>query len=156
MNQHGLTLLELLIVLGIVALLMVIGIVLFSPSAPHRAAQDLQRLYLSARNRAIIHSQHIAVVPANKAFTRWHVKAVPSFRQCDSGSVLLTSSLYGSSAIQVVSKDAKQGTVVWLPNGSPRACNATLPNQTLEIVGHSAAYKVVISNLGRVNIEAMP
>ena len=155
MNQRGLTLLELLIALAIGAALLVIGIVLFTPSAPRRAALDLQRLYLSARNRAIVHSQHIAVVPANGAFTRWQVKHVPSFRECGAGSVLLTTSLYGSAAIRVASTDAKQGTVVWMPNGAPRACNATLPNQTLHISGASATYKVVISNLGRVSIEAV-
>lgn len=155
MDQRGLTILELLIVLGIIAVLTVVSIMLFAPSASRRAAQDLQRLYLGARNRAIMHREHIAVVPANAANTRWELRRVGSYMQCENGEVLLSTSLYGNAFIQVVPRNTQNGTLVWTPHGSPRACNAQLPNQTIEIAGGPTVHKVVISSLGRVNIEAV-
>lgn len=154
MNNTGLTLLELLVTLAILGVLLVTSLVWFRPSAPRRAAQDLQRLYINARNLAIMQNETVAVVPANHANTVWHMKLVPSYADCAGGTVLHTLDLPRASLLSVVPSAVYGGEVVWTPNGSPRSCGRGLTNQTILISAPlQHAYAVVISNLGRVNVQ---
>lgn len=154
MNDTGLTLLELLAALAIIGVLLVFSLVWFSPSIPRRAAQDLQRLYINARNLAIMQNETVAVVPANRANTAWHMKLVSSYADCAGGTVLYTLNLPRAPTLSVIPSATYGGEVVWTPNGSPRSCGRGLTNQTI-IIGAplQSPYEVVISNLGRVNVQ---
>lgn len=155
MNNTGVTLLEMLAVLAIIGVIIILSLVWFSPSVPRRAAQELQRLYINARNLAILQNETVAVVPANRANTIWHMKLVPSYADCASGTVLYTLSLPKAPTLSVVPSATYGGEVVWTPNGSPRSCGSGLTNQTITIgAPFQNPYEVVISNLGRVNVQA--
>lgn len=154
MSNAGVTLIELLITCAIIAVLLVWSIMALRPPITRIAAQELQRLYVTARNRAIVQNQTIAVVPANASHTVWNMKSIESYAHCDSGTILFTTSLPGRGLLSVAPSTAYRGEVVWTPNGSPRSCGRGLTNQTILLAApFIQQYEVVISNLGRVNVQ---
>ena len=166
-RQHGLTLIELLIVLSIAAILAMIGMPALGSILAHahqRSAEGaLHASLLHARETAIVRHMQVIVCPSPDQHTcgawddwqdGWLIAAdTDRNREPDPGPPL---AVFGAMPAQTrVLSSSGRPRVVFRPNGSASGSNAQLTVCNLGDTGEGVA--VVVANSGRVRVtDAQP
>ncbi len=147
----GFTLLELVLVLGIVAVGAGAAVGALRPSSEMRAANALRALLTSARHEALLRGHAVAVVQVPGGFVGRSQSG--SEAQCGGGAELGRLSLADHQGVQVL-ESWPSGGLVWLPSGSGRTCaGGGVISSTVVLRGWRGSAAVVVSSLGRVRVE---
>ncbi|MBX3145009.1 MAG: GspH/FimT family pseudopilin [Trueperaceae bacterium] len=147
----GFTLLELILVLGIVAVGAGGVASVLRPSAEMRAAHALRAQLVAARHEALLRGQSVGVVRVGDGF----VSRVQTGAQspCLAGSELAHLDVADQHAVRVA-EAWPSGGLVWLPLGSGRTCaGGGVISSTVILEGRRGRAAVVVSSLGRVRVE---
>lgn len=148
----GLTLIEVLIVLGILGVLVGIGAARFSPNAARAYSNDLQALFQQARFEAIKRNAPVAVIWDSAATTFRSVEG--GANPCEGESVLGTADAarYPRITIDTTFEDGRG--LVWLPSGQARSCELSAFAATIARVSDGRNERVLkVSLTGKVDIE---
>lgn len=150
-RSAGFTLLELILVLGIVAVGAGSVASALRPSSEMRAAQALRALLVAARHEALLRGHGVAVVRAGEGF----VSRVQTGSEspCAVGSELTRLDVAADHGVRVA-QTWPSGGLVWLPTGSGRTCaGGGVISSTVVLEGRRGRAAVVVSSLGRVRVE---
>jgi prepilin-type N-terminal cleavage/methylation domain-containing protein len=155
--RAGFTLLELLVVLGILGILMSIGIPMLRPPSSYLFVNDLKAVIQQARYEAIKRNVPVAVVwnSTDQSFTTQFHPSDPALNQaCNTTgtTILNTKRLSEYQRVSVKSAFVQNG-LVWLPNGLGRQCTGAGMQNVTEITDGRVAYKVNVSAAGRITLE---
>lgn len=154
-TRAGFTLLELLLVLGIMGILMGVGFTALRPPSAYLFANDLKAMIQQARFEAIKRNVPVAVVwnSTDQTFTtRWNSSSGTTNQACSGSNVLNTKRLTDYRSVSVKSAFMQSG-LIWLPNGLGRQClGSGMQNSTILTDGR-VAYKVNVSAAGRIQLE---
>ncbi len=160
-TRAGFTLLEMLVVLGILGIFFALGIPMLRPPSSYLLANDLKAMVQQARFEAIKRNTPVAVVwnSTTRTFVTRFDQTNTTFAAPGSActnttpeGLLNTKRLDDYRNISVTTNMSGNG-VVWLPTGLNRSCGGGVGNSTTTIGDGSNSYNVVISVSGRVRIE---
>lgn len=154
----GFTLLELLVVLGIMGVLMGLGIFMLRPPSAYLVANDLKAMIQQARFEAIRRNAPVAVVwhGAEQTFTtRLNPEDPAANRACHGDTILNTKRLSDYRNVSLRSALTQNG-LVWLPSGLGVQCGGGLMMNSTRLTDGRTTYSVTISNAGRVRIARVP
>ncbi len=158
--RAGFTLLEMLIVIGVVGILLALGIPMLRPPAAYLFASDLKAMVQQARFEAIKRNRPVAVVwdSASKTYTTRFDAANTTFSNpssaCTSASPTILNTKRTSEYRNLnVSTNMSGNGIVWLPTGLPKPCGTGVLNSTTTVNDGRAKYNVVVSLGGRVKVE---
>ncbi len=147
----GLTLLEMLLVLALVAVAAGAVALALRPAAELRAAQALRGLLIAARHEALLRGASVAVVGSTLGFVA--TAQAGDGAECAGGVDLAGLRLAEHPGVRVVSA-WPTGGVVWLPSGSGRTCaGGGVISSTVVLEGVRGSAAVIVSSLGRVRVE---
>lgn len=152
--RAGFTLLEMLVVLGIMGILMGIGVAALRPPSAYLFANDLKAMIQQARFEAIKRNVPVAVVwsSTNQTFTtRWNETNSAVNQACSGSAVLNTKRLSDYRSVSVASALTQSG-LVWLPSGMGTQCGGGLMSNSTSLTDGRTTYNVTISSAGRVRI----
>jgi prepilin-type N-terminal cleavage/methylation domain-containing protein len=148
----GLTLLELLVALAVVAILTAIGWTVFRPPLSSRVAMELARLVRSARWAAVL-DERPAILLARDGGRSIVVLRDGGWR-CDAAAPGTLA--WEAGGRRVVVAWPVRG-VAFGPDGFPRSCHGDGVGAATVVVSDGAASAaVVVSSLGRVRWERRP
>lgn len=154
MPRHGFTLVELLIVLGVLALLASFAAAFARPANAQRAAQAVRATILWARTEAVWRGDPVSVTVSNDdaVLVRLEDGGSP---WCESGTELGTLRLSAYPGV-TLERGLPRG-VVWLANGSARSCSGGgVISGRLTLRDRLRTVSVLVSSLGRVRLEGAP
>lgn len=156
--RAGFTLLEMLIVIGVMGTLMAVGIPMLRPPSAYLFANDLKAMILQARYEAIKRNTPVAVVwnSASQSYTTRLDATNTAFANttsaCTSSTVLSTKQLSDYRNISVSTNMPGNG-IIWLPTGLARSCTTGVGNSTTTVDDGRQTYKVITSAGGRIRLE---
>jgi len=128
MNARGMSLVELLVVIAVLALCLSLALAFARPSHALRAAEASRAAILWARANAL-----------------WRGEAVS------------VTELPGGAGLVVRLEAGLPRGIVWLPSGSGRTCDGGgVVSATLRLADARRRVAVVVSSLGRVRLEVGP
>lgn len=161
MKAHaGFTLLELLIVIGIMGILMAVGIPMLRPPSAYLFATDLKAMIQQARFEAIKRNRPVAVVwnSSNQTYTTRFDETNTTFANpgsaCTStGPMILNTKRASDYRNLSVATDMSGNGIVWLPTGLARGCSSGLGNSTTTVNDGKKPFYVIISTAGRVRVS---
>lgn len=154
----GFTLLEMLIVLGIMGILFALGIPMLRPPSAYLFASDLKAMIQQARYEAIKRNTPVAIVwdSANQTYTTRLDATNTAFANtnsaCTSGTVINTKQLKDYRNISISTNMLGNG-IIWLPTGLARSCSSGAGNSTTSVGDGRQTYNVITSTSGRVRLE---
>ncbi len=155
-TRAGFTLLEMLIVLGILGIFLALGIPMLRPSYAHLFANDFRAMVQQARFEAIKRNLPVAVVRDGQQYTTL-VKDDATINCTVTNSTQVNIKRAAEYRDVQISDSDTTGTgngIVWLPTGLARACNGSgVVTGTAAFTSRSKTAKVVISQAGRVRTE---
>lgn len=153
--RAGLTLVEVLIVIGIVGILLGLTSFLRAPSSTV-FARDAQALYQQARLEAVKRNRPVAVVwdaDAGRLEARVDSTSTTVADACD-GDTVVRALAPGEYGRLTLTPDFEHGGAVWLPSTLMRGCaGAATELQTLTVDDGRRAVDVAISTTGEVNLR---
>lgn len=150
----GFSLLELLVVLGVLGILLALGAALLRPPSSRLFANDVTAAVRQARFEAIKRDEAVAVVwnPTLKQFeTRVNTGGALSCASAD--TTLLASRPAATYRNLSVSTDLGGSGFLWFPNGSTKACNGTSSASTTTITDTRTTVQVKLSSTGKVSLK---
>lgn len=156
--RAGFTLLEMLVVVGIMGIFLALGIPMLRPPAAYLFASDLKAMIQQARYEAIKRNTPVAVVwsSTDRTYTTRLDAANTNFANtngaCTSGTVISTKQLGDYRNISISTNMPGNG-IIWLPTGLARSCTTGLGNSTTTVGDGKQSYNVVTSANGRVKLE---
>jgi prepilin-type N-terminal cleavage/methylation domain-containing protein len=151
--RRGFSVVEVVVVLGVLGILFSIGPVLMRPPAARVFANDVASAIRQARFEAIKRDVAIAVVwdaQTRRLETRLTDEVTAS---CGTGASLLRSHdalVYGNVTLAT---DLGGNGLLWFPNGMTRACDGTLAVGALTIRDARATFSVSITPTGKVEVQ---
>lgn len=155
LDSAGLTLLELMLALGLAAVLVSAGLAGVQPGGAARAARATRTFLLWARLDAMWSGRPVAVVPGSPpglvarsgaGVTLAGACAAPEVRRLRVGH-------FGHVSVRL----PLRAGIVWLPTGGARSCDGGgVVSGRMELADGLHAVAVVVSSLGRVRLEAVP
>jgi prepilin-type N-terminal cleavage/methylation domain-containing protein len=155
-SRRGVTLVEILIVLGIIGILLPLTSFLRAPSSTV-FARDAQSLYQQARLEAVKRNRPVAVI--------WDADAGRLEARVDSASTTVAAACTGDTVVRAlapgeyggritITADFEHGGAVWLPSTLMRGCaGAATEQQTLTVADARRAVDVEVSTTGEVNLR---
>lgn len=154
-SASGFTLLEMLIVTGILSILMAMGVTHLRPPSAYLFTNDLKAMVQQARYEAIKRNTPVAVVwdeQAQMFTTRWNSSAPALSKACSGTEVLMTKSLKDYRPVSVASAFSQSG-VVWQPSGLGVNCSGGVMSDATTLTDGKATYKLLVSAAGQIRIE---
>jgi prepilin-type N-terminal cleavage/methylation domain-containing protein len=154
MPRSGFTLLELLIVLGVLALLASFAAAFTRPAHAQRAAQAVRAVMLWARTEAVWRGDAVSVTVDDEGV--FHVRLEDRGSPwCEAGRDL--GSLRLSAYPGVTLERGLPRGVVWRADGGARSCDGGgVISGRVTLRDRLRAVSVVVSSLGRVRLEETP
>jgi prepilin-type N-terminal cleavage/methylation domain-containing protein len=154
-SRRGVTLVEILIVVGILGILLSLTSFLRAPSATV-FARDAQSLYQQARLEAVKRNRPVAVI--------WDADAGRLEARVDSGSTTVAAACVGDTLVRslapdeygrlTITADFEHDGAVWLPSTLMRGCaGAATELQTLTVADARRTVDVEVSTTGEVNLR---
>lgn len=154
--RAGFTLLEMLVVIGIMGIFMGLGIGLLRPSYAYIFANDFRAMLQQARFEAIKRNLPVAVVRSGQQYTTL-VKNDAVISCATANSTQINIKRAGEYRDVQISLSDTTGTghgIVWLPTGLARACDSSgVVTGTAAFTSRNTTARVVISQGGRVKTE---
>lgn len=145
---HGLTVLETIVVLAVLALVLGLAWAAWTPSAARRTARGYLQTVQGAR---------IAALAGTPASVRWdpdrHAFLV---RHGDPGCSGDPSDTFAPVPPVAVTRRLRDG-VAWLPDGTGRSCSGGgVFGGRVRFEDRTSAWDVVVASTGRLRLEAAP
>ena len=155
-TSAGFSVIEILVTLSILGVLAAIGVARLQPQSDRVFANDLQLMIQQARFEAVKKNTPVAVVwnSTDRQFeTRLTPGSLAIANVCTTGQLINTKALNDYPHLSI-SGDLEDG-IVWLPNGSVRKCDGTLPAASFTITksGASNDYTLTVKQSGHVAVS---
>ena len=154
--QAGFTLLEMLIVIGIMGIFLALGVPMLRPSYAYVFASDFRAMLQQARFEAIKRNLPVAVVRDGQQYVTL-IKNDASINCTSTNSTQINIKRAAEYRDVQISLSDTTGTghgIVWLPTGLARACGSSgVITGTAAFTSKNKTAKVVISQGGRVRTE---
>lgn len=155
MKRSGVTLVELLVLLAVLAILFSVALAAARPDNTQRAAQAVRSAILWARANAIWRGVTVAVTDLAGGAGFEVRAAVGGAAPCSAGTELLQVRVGQHPGVSLLA-GLPRG-LVWLPDGSGRSCDGGgVISATIRLQGARRAVNVVVSSMGRVRLEVAP
>ena len=152
-TQAGFSLLEFLLILGVLGILFALGAVLLRPPSPRLFANDFTAVVRQARFEAIKRDEAAAVV-WNPVLEQLEVRInTGGAESCGGGTTLLSSHPIDTYRNLSVSTDLGGNGFLWFPNGNTKACNGTSTASVTTISDSRRTIKARLSVTGKVSLE---
>lgn len=153
-RRSGLSLLEVLIVIAVLATTLGLGATLFRAPSSQVYASSLRNLVLQARFEAIRRNEPV-VVAWDADVQEFVVRASGSGAWCTSmGAELNRSNAADIGRLTVTTSVTGDGSLVWVPSGQARSCSgAAFARSFADIDDGRMVRRVVIGTAGRVEVE---
>ena len=153
-STAGISVLELMVALAVLAVLAGIGAVNLRTPGPQLFANDLRALVQQARHEAVKRNEPVAV--------RWDaagprfVTTVPDddAHPCRDGTVLAQRRLDEYPRLSITTTFVDGEGVVWLPSGHARSCQLLAFDRAIATIRDGSSERTVVVTLtGRVEIQ---
>lgn len=153
-THHGLTLLEIVLVVAVLGILSTLAFVALRPPAARLYSTDVRTTIQQARFEAIKRNIPVAVVwdAASETFeVRTDLGATPTFQSACTSATVLRSKATAEYPPSTVSAPANFG-IAWLPSGQGRTCTgASISN--IVITDGRTTRTVSVSTSGSVTLQ---
>ncbi len=152
-QRSGVTLLEVLAVMGVLGVLLSIGALTLRTPGPQLFANDLRALVQQARHEAVKRNQPVAVLWDAQA--RRFVTSLPGGEVvCEMGTELAERRLAEYPRLSIETTFVDGEGVVWLPSGHARSCAMGSFERAIATISDGSTTRTVTVTLtGRVEIE---
>lgn len=154
---HGVTMLEMLLIIAILGILIASTAPLLQPPAAALFANDLRIAIQQARHEAIRRNRPVAIVwtSADQSFTTRINEGNPTLGAACAGATLLNTRSAATYPRLAVSSGFGNGQgIVWLPNGQGRRCDGTALIAVSTQISDGRTTRTVTTNMtGMVTIE---
>lgn len=168
-NNQGFTLIEMLVVMGILGILMALGVARIRPPEARLFANSLKAQIVQAKIEAIKRNRPVSVLwnSNTRSFTTLVMinedsTALPCTLTATTTTTLntkLVSEYPNVTASNVFTSSGTTPALVWFPNGSPRFCNnnpVPSANTTVRIADRRHTIYVRVAPAGRVEVASAP
>jgi len=154
-GSRGLTLLELLVALGLAAVVLGAGLAGIQPGGAARAARSARAFLLWARLEAMWSGRSVAVVQAS--WPGLVARAADGSGPSGACTAPEVRRLRVDRFARVNVRLPLRAGIVWLPTGGARSCaGGGVVSGRMELADRFHAVAVVVSSLGRVRLESVP
>ncbi len=155
MNARGMSLVELLVVIAVLALCLSLALAFARPSHALRAAEASRAAILWARANALWRGEAVSVTELPSGAGLVVRLADASGGHCTGGAELARVALADHPGVRL--EAGLPRGIVWLPSGSGRTCDGGgVVSATLRLADARRSVAVVVSSLGRVRLEVGP
>ncbi len=134
--RHGFTLIEMLVVIGVLGVLIAIAAVNLRVPSAQLMGNDLQAFISQARLQAVKYNRPVAVTwsSANQSFSmRYNTSSAATLSNtCTSTTIIQSKSTSDYRNISI-SSNSSTNAMIWLPNGLLSTCNGSATRNTSKV-----------------------